>query len=301
MQHQAVGCHASVNCECSFPRHRLPLFTEPWFTRVVYLGRWQFFPFLGCLLWLGILFFLWDFFHRHVDVWSKNKNWSKLEPAHRVISINLTEKRGCKHFNNRETDEKYVFCISFLYWAYSTYKIASKFMPHLRNLLCRLTVWYGWGRASANCVATGFSTHLGIGVYQVEAQLDYVPGSEIGVGWKIGVTCSRKRGFKMVATELGYLLTKLSFWLSLWRDISISWHGWKQRIISLVCFANNAIRPWPQVMPIFDREMPPGSTPAFVYVAILPISPFWRIRETNPRTCTRTLGGKHTRKSANFW
>ena len=29
--------------------------------------------------------------------------------------------------------------------------------------------------------------------------------------------------------------------------------AWTQRIISLVCFANNAIHPWPQVMPIFDR------------------------------------------------
>ena len=53
---------------------------------------------------------------------------------------------------------------------------------------------------------------------------------------------------------------------------------WKQRIISLVYFANNmnnAIRLWPQVMPIFDREMPPGFTPAiclrrnFVYISIL--------------------------------
>ena len=65
-------------------------------------------------------------------------------------------------------------------------------------------------------------------VQQVKAQLDCGPGSEIGVGWKIGVTWSRKRGFKMAATELGYLLTKLSFWLSLWRDISISWHGGKE-------------------------------------------------------------------------
>ena len=63
---------------------------------------------------------------------------------------------------------------------------------------------------------------------QVEGQLDYGPGYEIGVGWKIGVTWSRKRGFKMVATELGYLLTKLSFWLSLWCDITIFWHGGKE-------------------------------------------------------------------------
>ena len=50
--------------------------------------------------------------------------------------------------------------------------------------------------------------------------------------------------------------------------------AWRQRIISLVCFANNAIHPWPQVMPIFDREMLPGFTPAiflcrnFVYIEI---------------------------------
>ena len=72
---------------------------------------------------------------------------------------------------------------------------------------------------------------------RVETQLDFGPGSEIGVGWKIGVKCSRKQSFKMVATELGYLLTKLSFWLSLLHDISISWHG---SYISLVCFANNS-------------------------------------------------------------
>ena len=64
--------------------------------------------------------------------------------------------------------------------------------------------------------------------YQVEAQLDYGPGSEIGVGWKIGVTWSRKRGFKLAATELGFLLTKSSFGVSLWLDISISWHGGKE-------------------------------------------------------------------------
>ena len=58
--------------------------------------------------------------------------------------------------------------------------------------------------------------------------VDYEPGSEIGVGWKIGVTWSRKRGFKMAATEVEYLLSKSSFWLSLWHDISISWHGDKE-------------------------------------------------------------------------
>ena len=42
----------------------------------------------------------------------------------------------------------------------------------------------------------------------------------------------------------------------------INFLAWRQRIISSVCFANNAIHPWPQVMPIFNREMPPGFTPA---------------------------------------
>ena len=60
-----------------------------------------------------------------------------------------------------------------------------------------------------------------------------------------------------------------------WRqlgDKNINFLAWRPRIISLVCFANNAIRPWPQVMPIFDREMPPGFSPAiclhrnFVYI-----------------------------------
>ena len=47
-------------------------------------------------------------------------------------------------------------------------------------------------------------------------------------GWKIGITWFRKRSFKMTATKLRYSLTKLSFWLSLWRDISIYWHGGKE-------------------------------------------------------------------------
>ena len=63
---------------------------------------------------------------------------------------------------------------------------------------------------------------------QVEAQPDHGPGSEIGTSWKIGVTWSRKRSFKMAAAEFGYLLTKSSFSPSLWHDISISWHGRKE-------------------------------------------------------------------------
>ena len=55
----------------------------------------------------------------------------------------------------------------------------------------------------------------------------------------------------------------------------INFLAWTQRIISLVCFANNAIHLWPQVMQIFDREMPPRFTPViclrrnFVYISNL--------------------------------
>ena len=127
----------------------------------------------------------------------------------------------------------------------------------------------------------------------------------------------------------------------------INFLTWRQRVISLVCFANNAIHPWPQVMPIFDREIPPGFTPAiclcrnFVYISNLgnrgdkslvqnfynivfnshanfreklskastarpqKPKPSWILKQIfqdgGHRTCTRTLGGKHTRKSASIW
>ena len=70
--------------------------------------------------------------------------------------------------------------------------------------------------------AVGFAEWLraiDLPLHQVEAQPDCGPGSEIGTGWKVGVTWSRKRSFKMAAAELGYLLTKSSFWPSLWQLI----------------------------------------------------------------------------------
>ena len=81
----------------------------------------------------------------------------------------------------------------------------------------------------------------------------------------------------------------------------INFLAWKKRIISLACFANNVIQPWIQVMPIFDREMPPGFTPAiclcrnFVYISILenrgdPLDKtlkilFWIVIPTFRRSC----------------
>ena len=120
---------------------------------------------------------------------------------------------------------------------------------------------------------------------QVEAQLDCRPAAEIGVNEKIGVTWSRERSFKMAATKLGYLLSKWSFWLSLWHDTM--WHiiilAWRQRIISLVCFASsNVIHSWPGWCRYLTEKCLPDSHLPFVYVVILSISPTWKIEETNP-------------------
>ena len=62
---------------------------------------------------------------------------------------------------------------------------------------------------------------------QVEAQLDCGPGSEIRVGWKIGVMWSRKRSCKMAMTELWYLLTKL-YHFGLVYDMINQFHGGKE-------------------------------------------------------------------------
>ena len=58
-------------------------------------------------------------------------------------------------------------------------------------------------------------------------------------------------------------------------DMIYQFLGMDQRIISLACFANNVIHPWPQMMLIVDREMPSGFTPSicllhnFVYISTL--------------------------------
>ena len=73
----------------------------------------------------------------------------------------------------------------------------------------------------------------------------------------------------------------------------INFLAWRQRIISLVCFANNAI-----LMPSIrglrwcrystEKCLPDSHLP-FVYVVILFISPIWRIGETNPSTKTSRI------------
>ena len=89
----------------------------------------------------------------------------------------------------------------------------------------------------------------------IEAQLDCGPGSEIGVGWKIGVTWSRKRSLKMAATELGYLLTNYHFVLVY--DMMYQSLGRWIRYSTKKCL--------------------PYSHLPFFYVVILSISPIWRI------------------------
>ena len=125
----------------------------------------------------------------------------------------------------------------------------------------------------------------------VEAQLDCRPGSEIAVGWKIRVTWSWKWGFKMMGTELGYSLTwltKFSFWLSLWLDISISWHGGNELQVWYVLPTISSIR-GPRWCWYSTEKCLPDSHLTFVYVVILSISLFWRIGETNLSTKTSKI------------
>ena len=116
------------------------------------------------------------------------------------------------------------------------------------------------------------SSDLNLCFPQVEAQLDYGPGSEIGAGWKIGVTWSRKLGFKMAATELGYLITKSPFWLSVWHDISIFWHGGKESSVWYVLPTMPSIRGLRWCRYSTEKCLPDSHLP-FVYVVILSISP----------------------------
>ena len=84
----------------------------------------------------------------------------------------------------------------------------------------------------------------------------------------------------------------------------INFLAWWQRIINLACFANNVIHPWPQMVLIFDREMPPRFTPAIclhcnlVYISTLETNPstktskilFWIVRLVTPtfgKSCHR--------------
>ena len=103
--------------------------------------------------------------------------------------------------------------------------------------------------------------------------------------YNIGVTWSRKWSFKMAmtkVTELGYSLTKLPFWLSLWHDIWISWHGGQVWYVLPTMPSIRGLR-WCRYS---TKKCLPDSHLTFVYVIILSISPIWRIGETNPSTKT---------------
>ena len=80
-----------------------------------------------------------------------------------------------------------------------------------------------------------------------------------------------------------YLLTKWSFWLGLWHDISISWHGGKELYRKYGMFCQQC---HPSVAPgdadIRQRIASLFLHLPFVYVIILSISPLWRTGETNP-------------------
>ena len=125
---------------------------------------------------------------------------------------------------------------------------------------------------------------------QVEAQPDYGPGSEIGTGWKIGVMWSRKRSFKMAAAELGYLLTKSSFWPSLWHDISISWLGMDAKNYKFGRFCQQC---HPSVASGDADIRPRNALTARPQKPKLSLILKQIFQDGGRRTCTRTLGGKH--------
>ena len=83
-----------------------------------------------------------------------------------------------------------------------------------------------------------------------------------------------KRGFQDGGDRTRIFTHKITI-LAQFMTWYINFLAWRQRMISLVCFANSAIHSCPQVMPIFDREMLPGFTPAiclrcnFVYISSL--------------------------------
>ena len=130
--------------------------------------------------------------------------------------------------------------------------------------------------------------------YQVEAQLDYGPGSGrisgVSLAPKSGSAGNRshmvpKTGFQdggertRIFTHKIIILVEFMTWYN-------NFLAWRQRIISLVCFANNAVRPWCRYST--EKCLPDSHLP-FVYVVILSISPFWRIGETNPSTKTSKI------------
>ena len=122
-----------------------------------------------------------------------------------------------------------------------------------------------------------------IWLYRVEAQLDYRPGSEIGAGWKIGVMWSRKLGFKMAATELGYLLTKSHFGLvyDIYQFLGMEAKNYKFGVFCQQCHPSVATG---------DADIRPrNASRIHTCHLFLSISPIWRIRETNPSTKTSSI------------
>ena len=55
--------------------------------------------------------------------------------------------------------------------------------------------------------------------------------------------------------------------------VYISLHGCKLNLMA--CFAKIFIHPWPLMVPIFDREMPPGFTPTILFTLQFRVSSTW--------------------------
>ena len=93
-----------------------------------------------------------------------------------------------------------------------------------------------------------------------EAQLDCGPAAEIGATKKSEASGPKNGVSRCRGPNLDIYSRNDHFGLVY--DTTYQFLGMEAKnYLSLVYFANN-IHPWPRVMPIFDREMPPRFTPA---------------------------------------
>ena len=96
---------------------------------------------------------------------------------------------------------------------------------------------------------------------------------EIGVGWKIE-SCGPENGVSRWRRPNSDIYSQ-NYHFGLVYDVIYQFLGMEAKNYKYGTFCQQCIHPWPQVMPIFDREMPPGFTPAiclhrnFVYASIL--------------------------------
>ena len=177
-------------------------------------------------------------------------------------------------------------------WAHNCWKYTCT-KARCRN--ARITLHFGWRLGSRHhenfCALTGLRRDFGLILLilnMIRLRLTWIAG--LGPKSRLART-SESRGPENGVSRWRRPNSDIysqNYHFGLVYDVIYQFLAWRQRIISLVCLANNANHLWPQVMPIFDRCLPDSHLP-FVYVVILSISPIWRIGETNPSTKTSKI------------